>query len=164
MSHQTLLRSKAGADGIVSIRERLTDDMKSAMRARETLRLETIRMIRAEILVKDKETGEKATEADIVRILQSMVKKRHDAAAQYREGKREELAEKEITESRIVEGYLPAQLSEEELSQAVRSVISEMGATSMKDMGRVMSRLNKELEGQAAPARVSQKVKEMLQD
>lgn len=147
----------------MGIRERLADDMKSAMRARDTLRLETIRMIRAEILVKDKETGKEATDAEIVRVLQSMVKKRNDAAAQYREGKREELAEKEIAESRIVEAYLPAQLTDEELSRTVRSVISEMNATSMKDMGRVMARLNKELEGRAAPARVSQAVKERLQ-
>ena len=85
----------------MSIRERLADEMKSAMRARDKLRLETIRMIRAEILVKDKETGEAASDAEIVRILQSMVKKRHDAAAQFREGKREELAEKGIEPSEI---------------------------------------------------------------
>jgi len=147
----------------VDIRERLADDMKAAMRARETLRLETIRMIRAEILVKDKETGAKATEPEIIRILQSMVKKRLDAAVQYRQGRREELAQKEIEESHIVEAYLPAQLTDEELGEVVRSVISEMSATSMKDMGKVMGRLNKELEGQAAAARVSQKVKDLLQ-
>jgi hypothetical protein len=137
--------------------------MKAAMRARDPLRLETIRMIRAEILVKDKETGEKATEQDIVRILQSMIKKRQDAAAQYRQGHREELAQKEIAESHIVEAYLPAQLTDHELAAAVRSAIAELSATSMKDMGRVMGRLNKELEGRAAPARVSQKAKELLQ-
>lgn len=147
----------------MDIRERLADDMKAAMRARETLRLETIRMIRAEILVKDKETGAKATEPEIIRILQSMVKKRLDAAVQYRQGRREELAQKEIEESHIVEAYLPAQLTDEELGEVVRSVISEMSATSMKDMGKVMGRLNKELEGQAAAARVSQKVKDLLQ-
>lgn len=147
----------------MGIRERLAEDMKAAMRARDTLRVGTIRMIRAEILVKDKETGEQASEPEIVRILQSMVKKREDAAAQYRQGHREELAEKEIAERHIVESYLPAQLTDEELSEAVRTVISEMGAVSMKDMGRVMGRLNQELAGQAAPARVSQKVKELLQ-
>jgi len=147
----------------VGIREQLADDMKAAMRERAALRLGTIRMIRAEILMKDKETGKEASEQDIVRILQSMVKKNHDAAAQYKQGQREDLAQKEIEESRIVEGYLPAQLNDEELTRIARTVITELGATSMKDMGKVMGRLTKELAGRASSARVSQTVKEMLQ-
>lgn len=148
----------------MGIRERLAEDMKSAMREKAVLRLGTIRMIRAEILTKDKETGQEASEQDIVRILQSMVKKRQDAATQFKQGNREELAQKEIEEIRIVEGYLPAQLTDEELTQLVRTVITELNAATLKDMGKVMGRLTKELEGRAASARVSQRVKELLQE
>lgn len=147
----------------MSIREQLAEDMKAAMREKAVLRLGTIRMMRAEILTKDKETGQEASEQEIVRILQSMVKKRQDAAAQFTQGNREELAQKELEEIGIVERYLPAQLTDEELTQLVRTVIAEMNAASMKDMGKVMGRLTKELEGRAASARVSQKVKELLE-
>ena len=137
--------------------------MKAAMRERAVLRLGTIRMIRAEIQTKDKETGKEASEQEILRILQSMVKKRQEAAVQYQQGNREDLAQKEVEEAQIVEGYLPSQLSDAELIERARSVIAELGAASMKDMGKVMGRLTKDLEGRAASTRVSQTVKELLQ-
>lgn len=145
-----------------SIRERLNEDLKAAMRERAELRLSTIRMARAEILNKDKEHGTEATEDDILKILQSMVKKRQEAAEQYTKGGREELAAKEREEIKIIQTYLPAQLSDEELRRAVQAAIAETGASSMKDMGKVMGILNKQLSGRAASARISQVVKEML--
>ena len=147
----------------MSIRAQLAEDMKAAMREKAELRLGTIRMIRAEILRKDKETGLEASEQEIVRILQSMLKKSQDAAAQFQQGQREDLAQKELAEGRIIESYLPAQLNDDELAGIVRTVIAELGATSMKDMGKVMGRLTKELEGRATSGRVSQAVKEILQ-
>ena len=158
--HKDLRRK---VDSNVGIRERLVDDMKAAMRQKAVLRLGTIRMIRAEVQTKDKETGTEASEQEIVRILQSMVKKRQEAAVQYTQGNRDDLAQKEIEEIGIVQGYLPAQLSDEELTNLARSIIADVGAASMKDMGKVMGRLTKELEGRAASARVSQTVKELLQ-
>jgi len=137
--------------------------MKAAMREKAALRLGTIRLIRAEILTKDKETGQEASAEEIVRVLQSMVKKRQDAAVQYAQGKRQDLAQKELEEIKIVEGYLPPQLTDEELAHVVRAVITDTGASSMRDMGKVMGRLTKELEGRAAPARMSQMVKEILE-
>ncbi|MGH7835188.1 MAG: GatB/YqeY domain-containing protein [Candidatus Binatia bacterium] len=147
---------------MATIRERLSEDLKAAMRQKAELRLSTIRMARAEILNKDKEHGTEATEDDILKILQSMVKKRQEAAEQYVKGGREELAAKEREEIEIIEGYLPAQMSDDELRQAVQATILETGASSMKDMGKVMGILNKQLSGRAASARVSQVVKEML--
>ena len=144
------------------IRERLSEDLKSAMREKAELRLSTIRMIRAEILNKDKETGTEASEEEMIRVLQSMIKKRQEAAEQYSKGGREELAEKEREEARIVESYLPAQMSDEELNEAVRAVISETGASSIREMGKVMGVLTKNLAGRAAPSRISRVVKDLL--
>ncbi len=144
------------------IRERLNEDQKTAMRAKAQLRLSTIRMIRSEIQYKDKEHGKETGEEDILKLLQSMVKKREEAAEQYTKGGREELATKEREEIRFVQDYLPAQLGEEELLQAVQAAIAETGASSMKEMGRVMGLLTKQLSGRAAASRISQVVKEML--
>ena len=144
------------------IRERLAEDMKAAMRWKEELRLGTIRMIRSEILNKDKEHGKEAAEEDILKVLQSMIKKREEAAEQFAKGGRPELAAKERDELKIVQSYLPAQLGDEDLREAARAAIAEMGAATVKDMGKVMGVLSKRLAGKAAGARISQTVKELL--
>ena len=144
------------------IRERLAEDMKAAMRGKEELRLGTIRMIRSEILNKDKEHGKEAAEEDILKVLQSMIKRREEAAGQFAKGGRPELAAKERDELRIVQSYLPAQLGDEELREAARAAIAETGAATVKDMGKVMGVLSKRLAGKAAGARISQTVKELL--
>jgi uncharacterized protein YqeY len=145
-----------------SIREKLSEDLKAAMREKAELRLSTIRMMRAEILNKDKETGKEASEEDILKVLQSMVKKREDAADQFAKGGREELAQKEREEIKIVEAYLPAQMNDDELQQAVQATVTETGAASMKDMGKVMALLTKQLSGKASSARISQVVRGIL--
>jgi uncharacterized protein len=145
-----------------SIREKLSEDLKAAMREKAELRLSTIRMMRAEILNKDKETGKEASEEDILKVLQSMVKKREDAAEQFAKGGREELAQKEREEIKIVQAYLPPQMSDEELQKAVQAAVAEIGASSMKDMGKVMALLTKQLSGKASSARISQVVRAML--
>ncbi len=144
------------------IRERLNEDQKTAMREKAQLRLSTIRMMRSEIQYKDKEHGKETGEEDILKLLQSMVKKREEAAELYTKGGRDELAAKEREEIRFVQDYLPAQLGEEELLQAVQAAIAETGASSMKEMGQVMGLLTKQLSGRAAASRISQVVKEML--
>ncbi len=145
-----------------SIREKLSEDLKAAMREKAELRLSTIRMMRAEILNKDKETGKEASEEDILKVLQSMVKKREDAAEQFAKGGREELAQKEREEIKIVQAYLPPQMSDEELQKAVQAAVAEIGASSMKDMGKVMALLTKHLSGKASSARISQVARAML--
>ncbi len=144
------------------IREQLTEDMKTAMRAKETERLSTIRMIRSEILVKDKEKGKETSEEDILKILQSMVKRREDAAEQFDKGDRPELAQKERDEIVLVQTYLPAQMDDAGIRSAAEAVIAELGASSPKGMGKVMGLLSKQLSGQAAGGRISQIVKELL--
>ena len=145
-----------------SIRERLTEDLKAAMRAKAKLRLSTIRMMRSEILYKDKEHGQETGEEDIFKVLLSMVKKGEEAAEQFVMGGREELASKEREEIRIIQEYLPAQMDDEELRQAVQAAIAKTGASSLKEMGKVMGLLTKQLAGRATGARISQVVKERL--
>ena len=147
---------------MAGIRDALTEDMKTAMRAKETLRLSTVRMVRAEILNKDKESGEETSEKDILKLLQSMVKKREEAAEQYAAAGREDMARQERDEIRIIEGYLPAQMEDAEIESAARAVIEETGASSMKDMGKVMGILTRELTGRATGARISQAVRKLL--
>jgi uncharacterized protein YqeY len=147
---------------MAGIREKLGEDLKTAMREKAELRLSTIRMMRAEILNKDKEHGKDASEDEILKVLQSMVKKREDAAEQFTKGGRAELAQKERAEIGIIHEYLPAQMSDEDLAQAVQAALAETGASSMKEMGKVMGLLNKQLAGRATSARISQVVKEKL--
>ena len=132
------------------------------MRDKAELKLSTIRMIRSELQYKDKEHGKEIGEEDILKLLQSMVKKREEAAEQYVKGGRGELAEKEREEIQIVQGYLPAQMGDDELRRAVQEAISQTGAASIKDMGKVMGLLTKQLAGRAAATRISQLVKELL--
>jgi len=145
-----------------SIRERLNEDLKAAMRAKAKLRLSTIRMMRSEILYKDKEHGQETGEEDILKVLLSMVKKGEEAAEQFAKGGREELESKEREEIRIIQEYLPAQMDDEELRQAVQAAIAKTGASSLKEMGKVMGLLTKQLAGRATGARISQVVKERL--
>ena len=145
-----------------SIRERLNEDLKAAMRAKAKLRLSTIRMIRSEILNKDKEHGQETGEEDILKVLLYMVKKGEEAAEQFAKGGREELASKERAEILIIQQYLPAQMDDEELRQAVQEAIVKTGASSLKEMGKVMGLLTKQLAGRATGARISQVVKERL--
>ncbi len=144
------------------IREQLAEDMKTAMRGKETERLSTIRMMRSEILNKDKEKGKETSEEDILKLLQSMVKRREDAAEQYDKGGRPELAQKERDEIVIVQAYLPAQMDDAGIRAAAEAVIADLGASSPKDMGKVMGVLSKQLSGQATGGRISQIVKELL--
>ncbi len=144
------------------IRERLAEDMKAAMRAKEIGRLSTIRMIRSEILNKDKEKGEESSGEDILKILQSMVKRGEDAAGQFEQGDRPELAAKEREEILVVRAYLPAQMEDEELRRAAEAAIAELGVSSIKEMGKAMGVLSKQLAGKATGQRISQIVKEIL--
>ena len=147
---------------MAQLRERLVEDQKTAMRAKAVERLSTIRMVRSEILNKDKEKGDETSDEEIFKLLQTMVKRREDAAEQYDKGGRPELAAKEREEILVVQKYLPAQLGDEEIRQAAQAAIEEVGASSPKDMGKIMGVLSKQLAGQATGGRISQIVKEIL--
>ena len=132
----------------MSLRDRLTDDLKLAMKARDQLRMDVIRMIKAAVLNKEVETKKDLDDAEMSRIMTTMIKQRKESVDQYEKGQRKELAAKERQEISIIESYLPQALSPEELDRTVDAVIRETGAGSAKDMGAVMKAVMARLAGQ----------------
>jgi uncharacterized protein YqeY len=132
----------------MSLRDRLTEDLKLAMKARDQLRMDVIRMIKAAVLNKEVELKKDLDDAEMSRIMTTMIKQRKESVEQFEKGQRAELAAKERQEISIIETYLPKALSAEELAQAVDAVIRETGATSAKDMGIVMKAVMARLAGQ----------------
>ncbi len=150
------------------LRDRLTTAMKEAMRAKEVDRLSTLRLINAAIKDRDiaargEGKGEEGvSDADILAILGKMVKQRQESARIYEEGGRVELAEKELTEVKVIEEFLPRQLSPEEVAAAVAGAVAEVGATSLRDMGKVMAALKARYTGQMDFSAVGPVVKDRL--
>lgn len=147
----------------MSLKDTIQEDMKAAMRAQEKLRLGTIRMLMAAI--KQREIDERITldDAGVITVINKMIKQRRESAEQYKAANRTELAEKEEAEIKILQSYLPQQLSDEEIEQAVQQAIKETGASTMQDMGKVMGMLKEKLAGRADMSKVSGKVKQHLQ-
>ena len=137
-----------------SLHDRLSEDLKHAMKARDQLRMDTIRMIKSALFNKEFELKKELDEAEMSRVLTVLVKQRKEAAEQYQKAKRDELAEKELKEIVIVEGYLPQALSQEEITKIVESVIQETGAATAKDMGNVMKAVMAKLAGQAVDGKL----------
>ena len=137
----------------MSLRERIQADIKEAMKAKEAARLSTLRLISAAI--KDREIAARSergedsalTEDDVIALMSKMVKQRQESARAYEEGGRLELAEREEAEIGIIQGYLPRQLTEDEVAAAIEKVIKDLGASSIRDMGRVMADLRADYAG-----------------
>ena len=151
----------------MSLRERIDGDIKTAMKARDKVRLETVRSIKKLILEKEVEARAASGEATLtedqeLQLLTQLAKQRRDAIEQYQKAGREELAEQEAGELAIIEEYLPQPLSEEEVKAIVMEVIATVGATSPKDMGKVMGPVMKRLRGQADGKLVQDLVKQSL--
>ena len=144
------------------LKDRLTADMKAAMKAKDKDRLGTIRMALAEIKQQEVDRQEALTDAAVVAIIGKMVKQRKDSAAQYDQGGRADLAERERAEIEILVEYLPRQLSESELDAIVAEAVEAAGASSMQDMGKVMGMLRPRVQGRADMQEVSTKVREKL--
>ncbi len=144
--------------------DQISSDIKAAMSAKEKLRLEALRGIKKEFIEAKTAKGSDGELSDEVatKILVKMVKQRKDSAQIYTEQNRPELAEKEAEEAAIIEQYLPKQMSAEELSAAINEIIASCGATSPKDMGKVMGIASKQLAGKAEGKAISATVKEML--
>lgn len=148
----------------MTLRERLDADLKDAMRAKDQLRLDVVRAVKSAIKYREVE-GDKAVvldEATILQVVGTEIKKRRDAAEQFRAAAREELAKKEEAELAILQAYLPAQLSPEELARKVDEAIARTGAKGPKDMGAVMKALMPEVQGKADGKAVSELVKQKL--
>lgn len=144
--------------------EKISADIKSAMLAREKVRLEALRGIKKEFLEAKTAKGGDGTLPDdqAMKILAKMAKQRRETAQIYTEQNRPELAENEIAEAAVIEEYLPKPLTDEELTEALRKIIAETGATSAKEMGRVMGVASKALAGRADGKLISAKVRELL--
>jgi uncharacterized protein len=138
----------------MSLSDRLSEDLKQAMRAKDQLRMDTIRMIKAALFNKEIELNKPLDEAETNRVLTTMVKQRKDAADQYQTANRPELAEKELKEIVIVESYLPRALSGEEIAQLIANAMRETNAESAKDMGKVMKAVMAHLAGQPVDGKV----------
>lgn len=145
------------------MKDRISQDMKTAMKARDTERLSTLRMMLSELQYKEKEKGLAVDEAAAVQVLQSMVRKRRDAAEQFEKGSRPELARKELAEITIIESYLPQQLGEDELRALVRAAIAESGARGVQQMGAAMKCCMAKVAGRSDGSTVSAIVKQELQ-
>jgi uncharacterized protein len=144
------------------IKGQVFEDMKTAMRSQEKARLATIRLIMAALKQREVDERIELSDEQIIAILNKMIKQRRDSISQFEAGNRADLAQKEAEEIRIIQQYLPAQLSAAEVEQAVAAAIQESGATSAKDMGKVMGILKTRLQGKADMTIVSAKVKEKL--
>jgi uncharacterized protein YqeY len=146
----------------VSLKDRITEDMKAAMRARETERLGTIRMVQAAI--KQREVDERIAldDAQVLGVIEKMIKTRKEAMAQFESGGRADLVAKESAEIAQLQAYLPAQLSAAEIDALIKAAIGETGAASIKDMGKVMALVKQRAAGQADMAAVSARIKAAL--
>jgi len=138
--------------------------MKAAMKAKDTMALESLRAIKSALLLAqtDKGAGGELSEADEIKMVQKLVKQRKDSAAIYQEQGREDLAAPELAQAEVISRFLPEQLSEEEIEKVVVQTIDAIGASGMKDMGKVMGMVSKELAGQADGKTISTIVRSKL--
>lgn len=148
----------------MKLQNKVTEQLKTAMKNKDGVRLESLRAIKSAILLALTEKGAKAdlTEDEELKILQKLVKQRKDSAALYREQGREDLAGPELAQAEIIGEFLPRQLSETEIEKEVKNIIAETGASSMKDMGKVMGIASKRLAGKADGKTISAIVKKNL--
>jgi hypothetical protein len=146
----------------MSLKDQITEDMKAAMRAKDTERLGTIRLLQAAI--KQKEVDERITLDDtaVIAIVDKLIKQRKDSIAAFSQAGRQDLADKEAAEITVLEAYLPARLSAEEVAAEVRALVAELGASGAGDMGKVMGAAKSRLAGKAEMGQVSAAVKAAL--
>jgi hypothetical protein len=148
----------------MSLEEKINQDIRKAMIAREKDKLEALRAVKSALLIAKTEKGAatEITEEAENKILQRLVKQRKESATIFEERNRKELAEKEWFEAKIIEVYLPEQMSDVEIAQSVQQIIDQLGAKSMADMGKVMGKATKVLAGKADGKAVADKVKALL--
>lgn len=146
----------------MSLKARITEDMKSAMRAKESARLSTIRMLLAAVKQREVDERIELTDADILSVIDKMIKQRRDSIAQFEAGKREDLAAVERAEVAVLADYLPAQVSQAEVDAMVAEAIAATGAAGMAGMGKVMAVLKPKLAGRADMGLVAARIKAAL--
>ncbi len=148
----------------MSALDNLTNEIKEAMKAKNALALEALRAIKSAVLLQKSEAGaaDGMTDDQEIKLLQKLVKQRRDSAAIFRKQNRADLAEPEEAQAEIIARFLPEQLSEEEVGKVIESIITQLGASSMKDMGKVMGMASSQLAGKADGKTISTLVKQKL--
>lgn len=146
----------------MTLKDRINEDMKAAMRAREAERLATIRLLMAAL--KQKEVDERIAldDAAVISIIDKLIKQRKDSIEAFRKADRRDLADKEEAEMKVLQGYLPARMSPQEVESAVKAIVASLGANGPGDMGKVMAAAKTQLAGKAEMAQVSAAVKAVL--
>ena len=147
----------------MSLQDKIQSDIAEAMRSKDSLKLGVLRMMKAAVMNKKVEKMKELDESEVLAVFNSLVKQRKDSIDQFRKGGREELAQKEEAEIKVIESYLPAAASDDDIRRAIGEAVEETGAASIKDMGKVMKATQARLAGKTVDgARVSQMVKEKL--
>lgn len=148
----------------MTLEQQIQEDIKAAMKAKDSVAMNAVRAVKGEILLfKTSESGSKeVTDADVLKMIRKLVKQRKESAEQYVVAGRKELADNELAEAAVMEKYLPKQLSEAEVEAKVKEIITELGATSIKEMGKVMGAANAKLAGLADGRTISGIVRKLL--
>jgi len=146
----------------MSLQDQVMQQMKAAMKSKDSLALQALRSIKSALLLEQTSGNDSMNEETELKLLQKLVKQRKDSAALYTEQGRDDLAQPELEEAKIIEQFLPTQLNEEEVKAAVSAIITEVSASTMKDMGKVMGIASKQLGGQADGKTISMAVKQLL--
>ena len=146
----------------MSLKEKITEDMKTAMRAKDAARLGTVRLLLAAMKQKEVDERVELTDTDVLSIIEKMLKQRRESIAQYEKAARQDLADVEKAEIGVLSAYLPQQLSEVEVADAIAAAIKESGAAGPKDMGKVMGLLKSRLAGRTDMGKLSGLVKSKL--
>jgi len=146
----------------MSLREQINDDLKAAMRSGETVRRDTIRLLTAALKQREVDERKTLTDADVLAVIEKMIKQRRDSISQFEQGGRQDLADKEKQELTLLQTYMPQAMGEDELAAAIAAAVSETGAAGPADMGKVMAVLKPKLAGRADMGKVSAAVKARL--
>ncbi|WP_297432642.1 GatB/YqeY domain-containing protein [Sulfurimonas sp.] len=146
----------------MSLRETVNQDVKVAMKAKDTKKRDALRLLTSAFKQIEVDERKELSDDDVIKIIQTQIKRRNDAATQYKDAGRDDLMQQELDEISYYEVYLPTQLTDEELENELKAIVEKVGATSPKDMGKVMGMASKELAGRADGKRISTCVKALL--
>jgi hypothetical protein len=146
----------------MSLREQINDDLKAAMRSGETARRDTIRLLTAALKQREVDERKVLSDTDVLAVIEKMIKQRRDSIAQFEQGGRQDLADKEKQELTLLQAYMPQAMDDDEVAAAVAAAVAETGAAGPADMGKVMAVLKPKLAGRADMAKVSLAVKARL--
>jgi len=146
----------------MSLRETINTEVKNAMKAKDVKKRDALRLLMSAFKQIEVDERKELSDDDVIKIIQTQVKRRNDSAAQYKEAGRDDLMQTELDEIAFYTPYLPVQLNDEELTVEIKEIISQTGASSMKDMGKVMGMASKKLAGKADGKRINETVKALL--